>query len=220
MPRKKLKITATDQQLSDLKRALSNGAPLPIALKSAGISMATYYYWVAIASVVVLAESQKEIEGIEEIVNSGISIQKVRDLALQNATKKGGVDSFIEPSQESILAYKNNSRFRKFADSCYEIISECDKLKSNFATYQLSQIALSTDKKRNINPSGAMWWLERNLPDFFAKPSDKAPNTLEEQSNVPAIQVEFIDPTTEECKERIRQMDEVILNEVKSGGSA
>lgn len=219
MAKRKLEIKANDEQLEVLYGSLKAGAPLQLALQRAKISMATFYYWVAISSIVVTVESQAEIEEIEELAKSRVSIQNVRDLA-QAAVKgkKTGVGAYIEPSQESVLQYKNNKKFRKFADRCHEIISECDKARGDFATLQLLQIAKSTDKKKNINPSGAMWWLERNMPDFFAKPSDKAKDQdVDPTVGVPSIEVEFIDPETSATQQRLLDMEEQILKDMNGG---
>lgn len=219
MAKRKLEIKASEEQLNVLYESLGAGAPLQIALQSAKISMATFYYWVAISSIVVTVESQAEIEEIEELANSGVSIQNVRDLA-QAAVKgkKTGVGAYIEPSQESVLQYKNNKKFRKFADQCHDIISKCDKARSDFATNQLKTIKLSVLKKNGVNPSGAMWWLERNMPDFFAKPSDKAKDQDADSTvGVPSIEVEFIDPETSATQQRLLDMEEQILKDMNGG---
>ena len=219
MARRKLEIKATDEELARMYESLRAGAPLQLALQRANISIATYHYWVAIACIVSTVKDQEEIEELEEIAKSGVSISNVRDMA-QAASKgrKTGVGIYIEPTAESIIAYKNNRRFHKFADRCYEIVTTCDQARSDFAIFQLSKIARSTDKKNNINPSGAMWWLERNMPDFFAKPSDKAKEQeTSEVPSVPAIEVEFIDPDTNDSRQRLIDMEEKILSEIKGG---
>ena len=222
MAKKKLEIKATIEQLNSMYDSLRAGAPLQIALQRANISVATYYYWVAISSIVVAVKTQEEIEEIEELAKSGVSIQEIRELAAAaNKGRKSGVGTYIEPSAESILKYKNSKKFQKFADQCHEIIKKCDAIRSEFATLQLLRIASSTQKKNGINPSGAMWWLERNLPDFFAKPSDK----VKEQENqdlppVPAVTVEFVDPETNESSDRLHDMEQKILNDLKGGNEA
>lgn len=222
MAKRKLEIKATPDQINTLQETLKAGAPLQLALQRAGISLATYYYWVAIASIVINVKSQEEIEELEEVAKSGISVSYVRELAYSESKgKKSGVGVYIEPSAESVLQYKNSKKFRTFADRCYEIILACDKARSDFASLQLVKIARSTDKKNNINPSGAMWWLERNMPDFFAKPSDKAKD--EENAPVgavPSIEVEFIDPGTQNHTQRLLDMEEQILKDLKNGGQA
>lgn len=221
MAKRKLEIKATPDQLDDLYLTLKAGAPLQIALQKAGISMATYYYWVAVSSIVSYVKTQEEIEEIEELAKSGISVQNIRDLAsAAQKGKKTGVGIYIEPSQESVLQYRNNKYFRDFADKCHEIVSECDKARSEFATLQLLKIARSTDKKNNINPSGAMWWLERNLPDLFAKPSDKAKEEADQVAAVPSVEVEFIDPETSASAQRLLDMEEQILKDLKGTGEA
>jgi len=219
MAKRKLEIKASEEQLQTLYNSLRAGAPLQLALQRAGISVATYYYWAAISSIVVAVKSQEEIEEMEELANSGVSIQIVRDMA-QAATSRGkkSVGTYIEPSQESILQYKNNKKFRAFADQCREIISECDRIRADFATMQLIKIAKSTDKKNGVNPSGAMWWLERNMPDDFAKPSDKVKDQdVDPTIGVPSIEVEFIDPETSSTQQRLRDMEEEILKDLQGG---
>ena len=222
MSTKKLEIKASGEQLEALYNSLKAGAPIQLALQRAGISVATYYYWVAISSIAADVKSQEEIEELEELAKSGVSIQNVRDLAASaQKGKKLGVGVFIEPSAESILQYKNNRKFRVFADKCYEIVTNCDKFRSEFATLQLLKIARSTEKKNGINPSGAMWWLERNFPDFYAKPSDRAKEGETEQPvGVPAIEVEFIDPETPATQQRLIDMEEQILKDLKGTGAA
>ena len=66
-----------------------------------------------------------------------------------------------------------------------------------------------------------MWWLERNLPDFFAKPGDKA---KEQESSepvlVPSVTVEFVDPEKSDTQQRLLDMEQQILNDLKGGGEA
>jgi len=211
---------ATDKQLEDLYAALKGGAPLLLALEYAQISRATYYYWVAVASVVVETKSQEELEDVEEIVKSGISLQQVREMSESAAAqKRTSIGTFIEPSAESILQYKNSKTFRKFADKCYEVVCECNKIRSGLALVHLSNIRRSTEKGNRINASGSMWFLERTLSDFFAKPSEKA---VEESGRniVEPVKVEYINPDTDETKERVREMEEdlerVINGEAKA----
>lgn len=222
MAKRKLEIKATKEQLDELYETLKSGAPLQLALQRVGISMATYYYWVAISSIVTTVKDQEEIEEIENLAKSGVSVANIRELAsAAQRGKKTGVGIYIEPSQESILQYKNSLKFKRFADSCYTIIQECDRCRSDFATTQLESISKSLDKKNNINPSGAMWWLERNMPDFFAKPSDKVKEAEPESvGSVPAIEVEFVDPASVSARQRLLDMEEQILNDLKKTGEA
>ncbi len=220
MAKKKLEIKATEEQLNKLYNSLMAGTPIMLALTYSGISQATYYYWVAIYSIVVAVKTQEEIEEIEQLANSGVSIQQVRDMAsaaLNN--KKSAVGTFIEPSQESILQYKNNRKFHNFADKVFEIVKKCNETRSGFAVLQLNTIRKSTSDKK-INPSGAMWFLERNFSDFFAKPGDKAKDQETEKRYVEPVQVEFIDPETPDTQQRLLDMEQEILNGIKGKGDA
>lgn len=219
MARRKLEIKATQDQLDNLKKSLGIGAPLPIALQKVGISMQTYYYWVAIASIVKAAKIEEELDEVEKLAQSGVSVNEIKELTESiSKSRKTGVGVYIEPSAESVLQYKTSRKFRKFADQCYDIINACDMARGDFATAQLARISQSTHDKK-INPSGAMWWLERNLPDFFAKPSDKAKDQegSGEVGEIPSIKVEFVDPNTPDQKQRLADMEAEILSEQKGG---
>ncbi len=219
MAKKKLEITATPEEIHKLQQALGSGAPLLIALEYSGISQATYFYWVAMYSVVKEAKSQDELENFSAS-EFGVSIDQIKDVtASASPTKKTAMGAFIEPSAESLLQYRNNRKFHAFAEECYEIIKTCNEKRAEAALGHIGTIVKSTKDKR-INASGSMWFLERTLSDFFSKPSEKAKE--EEITKVPVekVQVEFIDPGTKENKDRIREMEELILNEQKDGQPA
>ena len=212
---------ATDEQINDLYKALRGGAPLVLALQYAGISRATYYYWVAAASVVTQAKSQEELEDVEALVQSGISLQTVRDLSeAAAAQKRTGIGTFIEPSPESILQYKNSRKFKKFADKCYEVVSECDKIRSGLALIHLNNIRMSVDKKNRLNASGSMWFLERTLSDFFAKPSDKVAVEDGDKILVEPVKVEFVNPESEETQDRVKEMEDELHRLIDGEGKA
>lgn len=213
---------ATDKQLEELYNALKGGAPLLLALQYAQISRATYYYWVAVSCVVEQAKSQEELEDVESMIHSGISLQDVRDLSESAASqKRTSVGTWIEPTPESILAYKNDRKFRTFANKCYEVIQECNKIRSQLVLLHLSNIRKSVDKKNRLNASGSMWFLERTLSDFFGKPSDKAiEQAADDKVVVPAVRVEYIDPEDKETEERVRNMEEDLLAKINGEGNA
>lgn len=216
MARKKLEITASEEELHKLKTALASGSPLLIALQYSGISQATYYYWVAMYSVVVEAKSQDELESFNANYY-GVSIDEIKDMVSHNApSKKTALGAFIEPSAESLLQYRNNKRFRAFADKCYEIVKSCNEKRAEAALGHLGTIVKSTKDKR-INASGSMWFLERTLSDFFGKESEKVKEAENNKVSVEKVQVEFVDPGTKENKDRVRDMEELILNERKDG---
>ena len=223
MAKVKLEIKATQEQIDTLHKNLSAGAPLEMALESANISIMKYCHWVSIASIVVAVKNQEEIEELEQVAQSGVVLSSIQEMASSVTDgKRTGFGKYVQPSQESILRYKNSRKFKKFADQCYDIVSKCNQLRSDFATKQLEAIKVSTLKKNGINPSGAMWWLERNMPDLFAKPSDieAKDSQIASQQSVPAIQVEFINPDTQAQRDRLRELEEDILNNSKIGGKA
>jgi hypothetical protein len=214
MSRKKLEITATDDEIRRLKEALGTGTPLLIALQYAGISQATYFYWVAMYSVVKETKNQEELEALGAL-ECGVSIDQIKDItAASSPAKKTAMGAYIEPSAESLLQYKNNRRFKKFADQCYEIVKDCNEKRAEAAIGHIGTIIKSTEDKR-INASGSMWFLERTLSDFFSKPSEKVKEEEINKVQVEKVQVEFIDPGTKENKDRIKDMEELILSEQK-----
>ena len=220
MPRKKLTINATDEQIQLLKAALANGTPISIALQYAGISNATYYYWVAIYSVALVSKEQEELEELEGLAQSGVSLQMCKDIAASNSpTKKMSVGTFIEPTQESLLQYKNVRKFRKFADQVYEIIADCNRIRSQVVIKHLNNIQKSTTDRR-LNASGSMWFLERTMSETFGRAADKA--KIEETTPAPigSVTVEFVDPNTDDSKERLEEMEQKILHELKGSGEA
>lgn len=214
MPRKKLEITTSLESIERLKKALKGGSPLQIALQYSGIAATTYYYWVAMYSIVLEAKSQDELESVNAS-KFGVSIDEVKEIAANNsATKKTALGAYIEPSAESLLQYRNNAIFKKFADQCYEIIKSCNEMRAEAALDHLGAITQSIKDKR-INASGSMWFLERTYSDLFSKPSEKAKEEEAPKVQVEKVQVEFIDPKTKTNKDRIKDMEEQIISEQK-----
>ena len=222
MPRKKLTLNVSEERLDNLYKALSVGTPLTIACQMVGISMATYYYWVAIYSVVVYCREQDELEEIEKYSKMGISIQEIKDLsaAATQGHKKSAIGTYIEPKQESILAYKNSIAFRRFADQVYEIINKCNKIRSEVVVKHLNIISKSTDKKNRLVASGSMWFLERTQADYFGRPSDKVIEDNSTPGLVPSVQIEFVDPKEKSSEERLQDMENLVLKELKGSGEA
>lgn len=223
MPRKKLEIRTDPEQIEKLKRCLKRGAPLKLALANSGISSATYYYWVSMASIVKEIKAQEEVDEMEELARSGVSLIDIRNAADElESDKKSSIGAYIEPTAASLLKYRNSVRFKKFADECYAIIRECDELRSEYGLLQLGIIAASTSAKdgKRINPYGAMWWLERNMPEQFAKPGDKAQIDNNEKVGVESIKVEFINPAEKDSIDRIKDMEAEIMNELKVNGQS
>lgn len=214
MAKKKLEITATSEEIQNLQEALEKGVPLLIALEFSRISQATYFYWVAMYSIVKEAKMQDELSNFKAN-DFGVSVDNIKTVAAESSpTKKTSMSAFIEPSAESMLQYRNNRKFHKFADQCYEIIKECNQRRAKAAVEHIETINKSTVDKR-INASGSMWFLERQYSELYSKPSEKAKEEEPQKPSVEPIQVEFIDPGTKENKDRIRDMEEKILSESK-----
>ena len=219
----KLTLKTTSDQLNKLYNVLSIGTPLTVALASVGISTSTYYYWVAIYSIVVYVKEQRELEEIEKLSQAGVSIQEIKDMTTSTlGTRKGGIASYIEPKQESVLQYKNNARFRKYANEIYEIVNKCNVIRSEVVVRHLNIIAKSTDAKTKVKASGSMWFLERTQPDLFGRAVDKV--AVEEENStvtpVTSVQVEFIDPNTDTTKDRVREMEDLVVKQLKGSGEA
>lgn len=222
MPRKKLEVNATPEQLDRLYKALGIGTPISIACQMVGISLTTYYYWVAIYSVVVYCKEQDELEEIEKLSKAGVSIQEIKELSAASTIghRKSAIGTYIEPKQESILQYRNSLTFRRFADQVYEIINRCNQLRSEVVVKHLNIITRSTDPKNRLKASGSMWFLERTQADYFGRASDKVVEEETAPGIVPSIQVEFIDPTEKTTEQRLKDMEDLVLKEIKGSGEA
>lgn len=219
MPRKKLEIHAKDEQIETLIKALKAGSPLHIALEYCGISATTYYYWVAMYSIVTEIKSQDELEELKA-TKFGVSIDEIKTLATQDAPKrKTAMAAFIEPSAESLLKYRNEAQFRSFANKCYSIIRRCNEARAGAALGHLNSITKSVNDKR-VNASGSMWFLERTFAEFFSKPNEKNKDEESKTNPVDGIKIEFIDPQTSEVKDRIRKMEDKIIQEQKGIGDS
>lgn len=220
MPKKKLVVNATEEQLANLYKALRVGTPITVALSMVGISVTTFYYWVAIYSVVVYCKEQDELEELENLSKAGVSIQEIKDLsaAMTHNSKKSAIGIYIEPKQETVLRYRNSVSFRHFADSVYDIIKECNRLRSEVVMKHLSIITASTDPKQHIKASGSMWFLERTQADYFGRAADKVIEEENAPRVVPSIQVEFVDPKSSE--DRLKEMETRVLEEIKGSGDA
>lgn len=219
MAKKKLQLKTSEKDIKKMIEALRVGSPLPIALESVGISKTTYFYWVAMYSIVEEIKSQDELEEMQANA-CGVSIDEIKTLAATNSpTKKTALGAFVEPSAESLLQYRNNRQFRCFADQCYQIIKECNEARAEAALNHIGSIVKSVTDKR-VNASGSMWFLERTFSDFFSKPSEKVKETEPEKVQIEKVQVEFIDGDTKENKDRIKEMEHQILAEQSGVESA
>lgn len=222
MPKKKLEVNVTEEQLANLYKALGVGTPITVALSMVGISLTTYYYWVAIYSAVVYCKEQEELEEIENLSKAGVSIQEIKDLSamMTNQHKKSGIGTYIEPKQETILRYTKSNKFKQFADRIYSIINKCNQIRSEVVVKHLSIITDSTDPKKRIKASGSMWFLERTQADYFGRAADKVATEENVPSAIPSIQVEFIDPNQQDSKDRLQDMETQVLQELKGSGEA
>ena len=219
MAKRKLKITASEESIAKLKKALKAGAPLFVALEFAGISKTTFYYWVAMYSITLEAKNQDELENLRAD-EFGVSINQIKEMASDaSPTKRSAMGVFIEPSAESMLQYRNNKNFQKFADECYQIVHDCNEARAEVALNHLGTILKSTVDKR-VSASGSMWFLERTFSDYFSKPNEKTKEELEEKVPVQKVEVEFIDANKKEDKDRIKNMEELILHEQKGVGES
>lgn len=222
MPRKKLELNTTQEQLETLYQAFEVGSPLTIACQLSGISVATYYYWVAIYSVVVYCKEQEELEEIEKLSNTGISIQEIKELsaAATSGYRKSAIGTYIEPKAETILQYKNSLSFRRFANQVYDIIDRCNKIRSEVVVNHLETIRKSTIRGSGIKASGSMWFLERTQTDYFGKAADKVIEDNTAPGDIPSITVEFVDPGDKSTNNRLKDMEDLVLKELKGSGEA
>lgn len=216
-------INASDDQIANLKKALHVGSPLDVALKYSRISKATFYYWVAIANVVKAAREQEFIRLQEEEVNSGVSMSDVQ-MCVDNENKansgaKYTIDAFIQPTKESLMKYRNNKRFKEYADKVYDIINECDSLRSEIVLYHLTAIR-DAARQRGGNAVSSQWFLERTMPEFFGR-QDTINQNIETKGTAPApVVVKFVNPKDAESKDRVKMMEQTIMDELGHKGLA
>lgn len=219
MPRKKYSINATEEQIDKLVKSLKLGSPLNIALQYANISATTYYYWVAMYSIVFEAKNQDELKELDAD-KMGLSIESIKDMANESMPrKKTAMNAYIEPSAESMMQYRNRTSFHAFADQCYQIITMCNEARASAALSHLTSITKSINDKR-VNASGSMWFLERTFSEYFSKPNEKSKEEENIKTPIEGIKVEFVDPGTTEAKKRIKIMEEQILHEQKGIGES
>lgn len=214
MPRKKFEINATQEQLNQLYDSLQIGAPIKVALFYAGISSATYYWWVEIASNVRYLKEKAELEKQEGYIKSGLDVHSISKEALtENTMGKSRFLEAVEPSGDMLLRYKNVVSFRKFADDVYTIICECEKRRSISVLEHLQTIRKAS-KDRRINPNPSQWFLERTLPDSFGRQVLEPENTPTVETK--PIKVEFIEPNKKDAQERLKAMEDSVLNQQES----
>lgn len=220
---KVFKINISDEQKEKLRQALKNGSPLTVALSYARIPVTLYYYYVEVANVSAYFKERELLKYEEEMIKSGVSLadvkQEAEELNSFSVNRNGAINTFKEPSAKAIFRYKNNRTFKNFADEVYDMISEFDNLRSEAVLLHLSTINKSAGK-RGVNTTSSQWFLERTMPEHFGR-VDKTINKSESQVTInnegepvgqglPPIKVEFIDPTTEESKNRVREMEKLV----------
>ena len=83
----------------------------------------------------------------------------------------------------------------------------------------LANISKSTTD-RHINASGSMWYLERTMGDYFGRAADKAKIEEDKPSVVESIDVHFVDPKTPESLDRLTEMEQQVIKELKGSGDA
>lgn len=223
MPRQKTyQISLTQDQIDEFQKALHSGSPLSVALSYAKIPPAKYFYYVELANISAYFKEMELVKEEEAMIHSGVELSQVRSSA-ETFASKASLHELRTPTAESILRYKNNKTFKKFCDDVYDLLSECDKLRAEIALYHLGQIRKASESKR-INANASQWFLERTMPDFFGR-TDKTKfegslnsnHTIigQDDTNVlPPIKVEFVDPNTRESQDRVRAMENKVLEQL------
>ena len=213
----KYQINVSEEQINNLKKALHVGSPLSTALKFAGISRSTYYYWVAIASLVRYVKEQEFAKQQSDLVDAGISFAAIKE-SIQEDQKEtehhqSTIDAFIEPTPESILKYKTNRSFKEFADKVYAIIEDCDRMRSEIVMYHLTAIRDSA-RQRGASSNASQWFLERTLPEYFGRV--KTPEEIENENKkkVETVEVKFISPDNKDTTQRVRDMETLVEHQL------
>lgn len=224
-------IKISDEQQEKLKKALRTGSPLTVALAYARIPATQYYYYVEVANISWYFKNLELTKEEESVIHSGITLSDVEKEAKALNTHKvntnGAINIYKEPNAESILRYKNNRTFKEFCDKVYEFINECDNLRSEAVLYHLTAIHQSVGKK-GVNTSASQWFLERTIPEHFGK-TEKVTQRIEGDIHqtfsgddelgeaLPPIKVEFVDPNTKESKDRVKDMEDLVRDQLGKG---
>ena len=211
---KKYEINATPQQLDNLYKAIHCGSPLDIALSYAGISKTTYYFWLATACI---AKYCKEEDFLRSQIDSGDMFAAIRekvDADNDEEKCKLGVGGFVQPSPEQVQRYRNNQRFKKYADEVCAILDKCEQMRNEIVIFHLSCIR-DAAKQRGMNSISSQWFLERTCPNQFGR-KDLGQEGSSGKEEAKAFQVKFVDPNSAESKDRVKAMEALILNESKA----
>ena len=223
MPRPKIyKITISDEQLTKFKSALHSGSPLMVALSYAQIPPAKYFYYVELANISAYFREMEIVKEEEQLTQSGVELSQVRSNA-ESLSTESTLHQLRVPTAQSILRYKNNKGFKDFCDSVYDLLTECDMLRAEITLFHLGQIRKASENRR-INAVASQWFLERTMPDYFGR-SDKtkiegsfnSTSTIigrDDTNSLPPIKVEFVDPNTKESKDRVREMESKVLDQL------
>lgn len=213
----KYSINATDEQLEKLYKSLHVGSPLDTALIYSGIAKSTYYFWVATASVVKYVREEEFIRIQNSDVESGISFAAIKEKVMEeNKTRESslGIGGFVEPKPETILKYKTDKNYKQYADKICDIIEKCDMMRSEIVMYHLGCIRDSA-KQRGMNAMSSQWFLERACPNDFSRMN---PNETKNKDVVEPVSVKFVDPAKQDARERVKNMEAIILSETKVDG--
>lgn len=180
-----IRTRKSEEVIGKLLQAIRIGVPLRVALASAWISEAEYGKW----------------EGIygqtKELKELGIPSKRLSQEEISRLIEGKGFDpSLVEGLQ----------RNRAYAD---EVIDLCRKIEQGLAeavVYHMTKVAKA---ERNSSWQASAWWLERRMPEMFAK---KEPDQAESKP-VGKITVQYVDP--HEDDDRVAEMQHTVESETE-----
>jgi len=217
----KYKINVSEEQLDKFYKALHVGSPLNVALSFAGISKTTYILWIEIASVVRYCKEMDMLKEEADILQTGIDMSEIKQEIEQANANTGNsqitVSAYKKPNGESILRYRNNLAYQKYADEVFEIIQKCDSLRSEIVLYHLTAIRDGA-RTRASNTNASQWFLERTLPDVFGK-NDPTKTDIESITQTKEVKIEFIDPDSNDSIDRVRRMEQQVEEQLNGSKS-
>lgn len=211
MKNKFYRVNITNEQWENLWKALHVGSPIQIALSFAGVKTSTYYYMVKLYSTVEYCNAMEQLNDQEDTEDAMAMNQ-------HDSHSNIAVAAYKEPAAEMIEQYMTNPEFKEYANEIHDKMEKCNKMRSEIVIFHLQQIRDgSVQRGKNTNPS--QWFLERTMPEFFGR-SEKDDPATQTTAPVTSIKVEYVNPNEKESENRVRAMEEQLLQEYNGESKA
>lgn len=228
-------LNIDEEQKKRFKDALLNGSPLSVALAYARIPAVQYYYYVEVANITRYFKEMEFVRLDDDTIKAGVSFADIRDeskeLTSFTNNRNSAIGTYKEPSEKAKLRYKQNRTFKAFADEVYEFITECDNLRAQ-AVYEHLEVLKKCAGQKNVDTKSSMWFLEKSCPEHFGD-TKKIINKIEgnmhntftaegdaDKPSLPPIKVEFINPNSTESLNRLKDMENKVIQQTQGKDAA